>query len=308
MVIRACVLGGGGCRGAFQVGVIHELARLDPDIDYDVFAGISVGALSAAFLCQSPRGHLAEWADALLDMWMSIRSSADIWKHWFPFRELEGLLYKGSFYDAKPLADKIKGMVSDGAAALTGRKLRIGCVSRETGEYVEATEETFELWKWVYASAAYPVFFSPIEIDGTLYVDGGARRVTPLKAAIAAGATDCDIIVTSPKGEKPIRPGTTPALGGDALRVAARTAELMSIELFERDLMLCELHNKMVACGHAGSKRTVKIETFHPIDCLSDNPLKFDPDEIRSAIAHGRDVARSIVARRSHDRSEERDT
>ena len=40
------VLSGGGSKGAFQLGVICKLKELEPELEYNGFAGTSVGALS----------------------------------------------------------------------------------------------------------------------------------------------------------------------------------------------------------------------------------------------------------------------
>ena len=39
----------------------------------------------------------------------------------------------------------------------------------------------------VQASTALPVLFPPMEIDGTLYVDGGLRQNTPLRPLLRSG-------------------------------------------------------------------------------------------------------------------------
>ena len=47
---RALVLSGGGAKGAWQAGVIDSLIRRGSR--WDIFAGVSVGALNAALLAQ----------------------------------------------------------------------------------------------------------------------------------------------------------------------------------------------------------------------------------------------------------------
>lgn len=64
---------------------------------------------------------------------------------------------------------------------------------------------------YVAASAAIPVAFPPVEIDGQFYVDGGVLMNTPLKPALDAGAGTLHTIYMDPDLSKvPLqRPGTT---------------------------------------------------------------------------------------------------
>ena len=48
--VRAVVLGGGGARGAYEVGVWQAMAELG--MDYQVVTGTSVGALNGALMVQ----------------------------------------------------------------------------------------------------------------------------------------------------------------------------------------------------------------------------------------------------------------
>ena len=49
MAKRTLVISGGGCKGAFAVGVIRNLAANFPDISFDIFVGTSTGSLIAPF-------------------------------------------------------------------------------------------------------------------------------------------------------------------------------------------------------------------------------------------------------------------
>ena len=55
---RALSLSGGGAKGAYEVGVLHEMARLlnGTDAEYDVLSGISVGSINAGALSLFPIG------------------------------------------------------------------------------------------------------------------------------------------------------------------------------------------------------------------------------------------------------------
>lgn len=294
--MRALAVSGGGSRGATQVGMLKHLIG-DLGIEYDICCGISVGALNVIPLAMAPRGHIRDGLDRLLDIWRSIEGNGDIWEHWFiPY--VPGLLWKDSFYDATPLKETIEKSVKDELVRASGRKLRIGCVKYGDGEYIDADENTPELWKWVYASAAFPAFFQPMKIGDELLMDGGARRITPLKAAIDAGADEIDVLLASRVGAD-IKEPTENWAGTEitGLKVAMRAIELQSAELFERDLMLCQLHNRLIENGVADQgKRYIKIRVFSPTKSFKSGSLTFDPADIALRMGHGYDVAKRVMA------------
>ena len=76
---RALVLAGGGARGSFQVGVIHDLV-LNRGLDFDVFFGASVGALNAAFMAQAKKdnnslANLQQQSQELDQLWRGLCQS-----------------------------------------------------------------------------------------------------------------------------------------------------------------------------------------------------------------------------------------
>ena len=61
--VRAVVLGGGGSKGAYQIGVWQALRELN--LDYQVVTGTSVGALNGALMAQGE-------FDAAWDLWWNM--------------------------------------------------------------------------------------------------------------------------------------------------------------------------------------------------------------------------------------------
>ena len=68
---RVLALRGGGTKGAYEIGALKAMAEmLDPiDIAYDVFAGVSIGALNAAMLSTFERGDEAEGIKKMVNIW-----------------------------------------------------------------------------------------------------------------------------------------------------------------------------------------------------------------------------------------------
>jgi NTE family protein len=77
---RALSLSGGGSKGAYEAGVLYELARLmtGSDREYDVISGISVGSLNSLALGLFEKGDEINQTEQLLEFWLNI-TAADIY-------------------------------------------------------------------------------------------------------------------------------------------------------------------------------------------------------------------------------------
>lgn len=254
--MRALVLSGGADKGAYQVGVLKKWMYED-GVDYDILAGVSVGAINAAYLCQLPPGNPVEAWSVLRDLWSQV-SNAKVRKNWFLFRELAAL-WKQSVYNSEPLQRWIKGGLDDRRIASSGKHLRIVAVSWDSGEAKTITEADSNIADWVIASSSFPVMLSPIRINDQLWTDGGVRRVTPLGEAIKAGATEIDVIICS----DPYAPDPYDSKGKAAIpSLALRVMDLMSDEIMRADLKICGLKNDIAILN--GKYKNIKIRIISP--------------------------------------------
>jgi NTE family protein len=150
-------------------------------------------------------------------------------------------------------------------------------VSLRTGEARTFTERDPEIVEAVAASAAFPVFFQPVQVGGEWFTDGGLREVTPLGCAIREGATEvvvstCQAIAGHGAGSgKP----STVALARVAL-------ELLLDEVVRGDLRVCALRNELAKAGVPGHK-LVKVTAIRPTLDPVANSLVFHPDEAAAA-------------------------
>ncbi len=321
--MRALVLSGGGSKGSFQYNVLKKLQKENPGLDYDIYAGISVGALNASLLATGP---LKETLPQLEDVWLNdIKGSTSVRTHRFlklifiillsilisisagfsllifSLPKWIGLLFFGlsvleigalvlvpfikslplnrSIYNTAPLRKIVKRRLNIERLKSSGKKLIIGAVSFQTGEYKTANEQSDNIIDWVIASSAFPIFFPMPVIDGQNWTDGGVRETVPLHDAIELGATEIDVILTSPLTHKKI---------GDnrILPQISRTLDLMTTEIMTNDL----LHDSVV---HA---KGVRIRIFAPKDHFHVDPLAFDPVQIRKMAS-----AEYVVIKDSHE-------
>ena len=70
----ALVLSGGGARGAYQVGVLRQIARQHPEFSFPIITGVSAGAINAAFIA-SHREDLAQATEQLAQRWSKLTTS-----------------------------------------------------------------------------------------------------------------------------------------------------------------------------------------------------------------------------------------
>jgi NTE family protein len=216
----AMILSGGGARGAYEVGVLwyifDELTRVmgaPPRID--ILCGTSVGAINASFLA----AHLADPAlgvRRLVELWSELELSRMLGFGVKQVLSLPRVLLGGGqsrgFFDVRPMAELVQHEISWRSVARSLkqghlRALTVSCTELATGRTVvfmqtaadvpvpqEAPPRT--LFRparlgplHALASAAIPMMFPPVRVDGDLYLDGGLRQNTPIAPALRLGAS-----------------------------------------------------------------------------------------------------------------------
>ena len=216
----AIILSGGGARGAYEVGVLwyvfDELTRMlgaPPKID--ILCGTSVGAINASFLA----AHLGDpvlGMRRLVELWSELELTHVLG---FGVRQvvtLPRVLLGGGdgygLFDVRPMAALVEREVSWRAVSRCLRKhmlraLTVSCTEVSTGRTVVFMQTSPDLTipaaapprtlfradrigpHHALASAAIPLLFPPVRIDGELYLDGGLRQNTPIAPALRLGAT-----------------------------------------------------------------------------------------------------------------------
>jgi len=275
------VLSGGGAAGAYQVGMCREL--IDAGIYPTTLIGVSTGALQAACLAQGIGVEgLRKQMDLLEDIWLNqIRSNDDICKRRKIWTLLPPWKRKG-LYDNKPLKRLIEKNVDPDKVADCDRKLIVGTVDLCSGNYVAASSlNSGNIREWILASTSIPASFDPVIIDGYLLVDGGVRNVTPLTDAVKETyATHVWILLASPPKPRSKKKKQF----GNILEIALRAIGLQTNETFQTDLAL-------------GLKNLSVPSTILQVKSRNIGTLEFEPQKIREAYEHGREVARIKLKR-----------
>jgi NTE family protein len=305
----ALVLSGGGARGAYQVGVLSALARARPTLEFDVLTGVSAGAINAAFLASHP-GPLGERVAALRRLWLGIDvdSVIEVADRWFLQNVLRvGLQLVSGGHLSPP---KSRGLVStaplgellsehlepDSLGVIPGieRNLRSGrhkavaitgsCFS--TGRSVTwVAGRPLDLWErpnrraeatpirleHVMASAALPLLFPAVEVDGQWYGDGGVRLTAPLAPAIHLGASRLLTVSTrfAGRANDPERES-----GRDyppPAQVAGVLLNAIFLDLIDADALHLERINRLLSespNGAHGGLRPIALEVLRPSEDL----------------------------------------
>lgn len=300
----AIVLSGGGAKGAFQVGVVHELVA-NRGVRFDIVAGVSTGAIQALGVAQDD-------VQGMLQQWLGIRGDGDIYRK-RPLGVAGGILGEDSIYNAAPLRRMLEQFADDAKVRAAGRKLRLGVVNLGTGEYRGIDENVPGLHNWVYASSAMPLFFDPLKTRGAdgideQWVDGGVRNVTPLDSALELNPRGVIVVRASPK------PGLgPPRTFSDLIQIGLRAVDILQSEVSANDTANAALINDFIAAREAQARalqaegvggvqaarilRPLDLQIaryrFAPIRIIEpdeeySNTLEFDPTKIRRAIDAGR--------------------
>jgi len=221
----ALVMGGGGARAAYQVGVLRSIARRYPDLEIPILTGVSAGAINAAFLgncTQDFKGGV----EALIELWTGLTTEQ-------VFRTDTLALLRTAFgwgvklasggrhvgpaprglVDTSPLRQFLTRALSGPDGVMSGiqenlRCARLKAVAITTTNYSNGMAVTHvqsngaPMWsrphrvsvetpltvEHVLASAALPLFFPAVKIGEAWHGDGGVRLTAPLSPALHLGA------------------------------------------------------------------------------------------------------------------------
>jgi NTE family protein len=196
--ITALVLGGGGTRGAVQIGMLQVLSEhgFVPDRIY----GSSVGAVNGVAFAGDPTRNGVE---RMTEIWNRLTRD-DV----YPQGRLHGpwlyLQQRDSVYPNTGLRKVIEDGVDFDRLEDAAVPVEVVATSLTDGQerwftYGPALEA-------VLASTAVPAIFPPVEIDGERFIDGGVVNNVPITRAVNAGATRIVVLLCGPPAYAPVSP------------------------------------------------------------------------------------------------------
>jgi NTE family protein len=211
----ALILGGGGARAAYQVGVLKAVCEVVPDPvrnPFPILCGTSAGSINAAVLAVRAR-DFAAGVDYLGDLWSNVRaggvyradrlSLAVAGVRWLIRRNPRALL------DNAPLRRLLEQAVDfeQLKPAIAGHALlalSITCSGYASGQSVSFFQGRADLEPWNFgqrvgahvllgidhlmASSAMPFLFPAVRMNREYFGDGAMRQLSPMSPAIHLGA------------------------------------------------------------------------------------------------------------------------
>jgi NTE family protein len=310
------VLAGGSARGAYEVGVVRyiveEVARsLGCDVPIDVLSGTSAGSINAVMLAghadkPSERGALLARKWTALELEDVVRPSTS------EILRLAARLVgrttrsdaragrRGGIFDPSGVEAIVRDSVRFDSIVEHMRAGRLAALSISTTHvasgrtvvFVQRREGGVPRWgsdptmiarpaeiraEHVLASAAVPLLFPAVEIDGNFYCDGGLRQNVPLSPARRLGANS--LIVINPRYISEEEP--PPSLASarereypDPLFVVGKAMNALLLDRIENDIDRLERLNAVLRAGEHRFGATFSDMLNQELDGQGLSPLR----------------------------------
>ena len=185
----AFVLGGGGARGALQVGALRAL--LEAGYQPDMLVGTSAGAINASFLAM--RGVTLQSIKELAQAWHNARQ-ADLIPQNYLWLTVRALFRRADALFSHRLKDfSIAQGVHPNLRFSDIKGVRLILVAADLnagGVVLYGQDPQGSVLEGLLASTALPPWMAPIEKAGQLLMDGGVVSNLPIEPAMNAGATE----------------------------------------------------------------------------------------------------------------------
>lgn len=182
----AFVLGGGGFRGAAEVGMVRALA--EAGVEPDLIVGASVGAFNGAIVAARP---LIEASRRLEKVWDSHGFRSVFAENLF--ERAANLVRHGTHvHSSQPLRDLLQRWAP--AEQIEDLDVRFQCVAAQIETSREVWFDRGPVVEAVLASSAVPGLFPPVEIGGRHFLDGGVVNSIPISRAIELGAREVFVL------------------------------------------------------------------------------------------------------------------
>jgi NTE family protein len=289
----ALVLSGGGAKGAFQAAA-EKYAREVKGYQWDIIAGVSVGALNATMLAMHKYQRLFE-------IWNTI-SDDRVYTGGFNLISIVKLLFGAkSFYGNEPLR---KLLIEEFEPDKIDIDLRVGSVSLISGKYQEFGRGDPNMMEAVLASTVMPVIWTPEDISQRFrsMVDGGVRRITPIGDVLDVDLDEIVIINCNAEASSAL---TQPP--GNILQIGLRTLDILLNELFVSDMnefvkinaLVKEADQHGVTLHKPGTDKPLKYfecKIIEPDEALGDT-LDFSQAAIQHSWKVGTRRAREVLGR-----------
>jgi NTE family protein len=313
----ALVMGGGGARGAYQVGLLRHLARRFPHLRLPILTGVSAGAVNVAHLAQ----HTGTFSDA-------VASLERLWRSLTPdqvFRvEPSALLTNTARWgmrlvsggtvvetqtrglvDTAPLRAYLTRALAPRDGLLTGidhniargslRAVALSSTDYATGQSIVWMQGR-DVKEWerpkrrsistrltvdhVMGSSALPFFFPAVKIEDSWHGDGGIRQTAPLSPALHFGAHK--ILAVSTRYDRTQAEANQPLIRGypPPAQVLSVLYNAIFLDLIDQDVLRLERMNwllRKLRPEERDGMRVVNILVLRPSRDLGKLSREYEP-------------------------------
>ncbi|WP_304418468.1 patatin-like phospholipase family protein [Faecalibaculum rodentium] len=194
------VLGGGGSRGSYEIGVLQTLT--DQGRTFDVVTGTSIGAICGALYTQGSVDHLTDWIGSFTQD--SVARNLFVFPAQYtsaqgPFQDA------GSFFAAfskngpqvEPLRQKLESLFDYKTFASSSKDfacMTYNVTKQKPQMFTKLDMTADNAIDVLLASAAYFPAFNFVTLNGDYYIDGGFAETNPVQAAQKLGADSLVVV------------------------------------------------------------------------------------------------------------------
>ncbi|MGU3409291.1 patatin-like phospholipase family protein [Microbacterium sp. M1A1_1b] len=277
---RAIVLGGGGVAGiAWELGVLSAFQDAGVDLDAaDLVVGTSAGSVVGTLLRQ---GGIADaFAQQSAPAPTTYEEPARIDAELVQQQIGQALAGATSEQDARARLGHLAQQVTTGqtddervetftemlpSSAWPERPLGVTAIDAVDGTFrVLTAADGIPLPRAVASSCSVPVVWSPVQIEGRPYIDGGMRSAT--NADVAAGYERVLVLACGPEAPSPLGPWLDQSV--EALRAGGSSVEVVvadsaAMQAFGTNSLALSTQRPSAEAGHAqGSAVAEGIAAF----------------------------------------------
>ncbi len=183
------VLSSGGARGVYaHTGFLQALERLN--VEVSAIAGCSAGALVGGIFASG--SNLQQWSDAISNIHSRSYWTPDSWFKFF----WNMVIKKGRGYTGLSSTQTTIDFIQQQLKAKTFEdcKIPFHCLAMNITRGTKTLFSSGELAPRIMASAAIPILYKPVEIEGELFSDGATIELAPTDAVCCKHNLDLLIV------------------------------------------------------------------------------------------------------------------
>ena len=284
--MRALFISAGGDHGAIALGMLHTMHE-----DYTHVCGISAGALIAAGVAHSK--NTQECAQQMFKT-LQHQSTAKPWTALTgPLGTVVNVIFAMVFRRSL-FQSQLPKLAQPYLHKPLQKTLQVGAYNTTTATYHTFTQSDKDIDKAIIASASVPGLFTPVEIRGEEYVDGGVAHILPVNEILdywQHKEGDIDILLCYPTNFHDFM--QCEMKEGKSLRKdMEKYAHEIMWNTMQRDIATLERHIvKPLLSINRINERTVRF--VKPTLSIYSNFIKPSKETITRMFKHGQDAART---------------